>query len=90
MPMPPEVGGEVGHDDHVADTRFDPGFAPGAHVGLERPVGLNRMDGHLIERHPKNPHPTSPSVRKTNTTTRTMSVTDRFCWRNGLKPMRTT
>lgn len=79
MPMPPEVRGEVGHDDHMADTRLDPRFASRAHVRLVRPVGLDRMDRHLVERHPKNPHATNASVTTTNTTTRTMSVTDRLC-----------
>jgi len=77
--MPSEVGGKVGHDHNMADTRLDPRLATGANVGLVRPVGLDRMDGHLVERHPKNPHATNASVTTTNTTTRTMSVADRLC-----------
>ena len=79
VPMPPEVRSKDGHDHHMADTRFDPRLTTRAHVGLVRPVGLDRMDGHLVEGHPKNPHATNASVTTTNTKTRTMSVTDRFC-----------
>lgn len=90
MPVPTEVRGKVRHDDYMSDTGFDPRLASRADIGLARPVRLNRVDGHLVEGHPKNPHATTASVATTNTTTSRMSVADRFCSRNGLKPMRTT
>jgi riboflavin synthase alpha subunit len=90
MPVSTEVRGEVRHDHHMSDTGFDPRLASRAYVGLARAVRLNRVDGHLVEGHPKNPHATAASVTTMNTTTNAMSVADRFCSRNGLKPMRTT
>lgn len=90
MPVPTEVRGKVRHDHDMSDTGFDPRLASRADVRLARPVRLNRVDGYLVEGHPKNPHATTASVTTMNTTTSTMSVADRFCSRNGLKPMRPT
>ncbi|GMQ98032.1 MAG: hypothetical protein BMS9Abin17_0537 [Acidimicrobiia bacterium] len=53
VPVSPQVGGFLWHDDDVAHTRFDGAGAPGAHVGLDGLVRLYRMDhfalgtGHL-------------------------------------------
>ena len=88
--MAPEVGSEIRNDHHVSDTGFDPGLAPGAHIRLAGAIRLHRVNGHVVEDHPKNPHATTASVARTNTTTSRMSDVERFCSRNGLKPMGTT
>lgn len=78
MPVAPQIRCEARNDNNVADTRFDPRVAAGAHVRLAGLIRLYRMHGTIIERHPKNPHATNASVATVNTTTRTMSVADRF------------
>lgn len=78
VPVPSQIGGEPRNDNHVADTRFDPGITAGADVCLAGLVRLNGMHGCIVEHHPKNPHATNASVNTTNTTTSTMSVADRF------------
>ena len=90
MPVTTEVRGKVRHDHDMSNTGFDPRLASRAYVGLARPIRLNRVDGHLVEGHPKNPQATTASVTRTNPTTSRMSAVDGFCSRKGLKPMRTT
>ena len=45
MPVPPQIGGVPRDDDEVPDARFDPGLAPGAHIGLARLIRLHGIDG---------------------------------------------
>ena len=78
MPVPAQVRGYARNNHAVAASRFDPRFTAGADVRLASLVGLNGVDGHIVEHHPKNPHATTASVSTTNTTTSTMSVVDRF------------
>lgn len=78
MPVAPQIRGEARNHNNVADARFDPQIATGAHVRLAGLIRLYRMHGTIVDRHPKNPHATNASVATVNTTTRTMSAADRF------------
>lgn len=46
VPVTPQVGGLVGHYDHMKNTRRDGQLAARAEVFLDGCVGLHQVDGH--------------------------------------------
>lgn len=83
MPVTSEVGRIIGHDNHVIDPDRDVQLTAGAEIFLSRGVSLDRADSY-----PENiAHMTRAIADPMASTTITMSIGDRFCSRNGLKPM---
>ena len=48
MPVPSQIGGEIGYDDEVKRPRRNQRFATGTYVFLAGRIGLDRTHGHVV------------------------------------------
>lgn len=90
MPMAPEIGFELGHDDEVERAGRDRQITSGADVGLAGRMGLDGCHDvrRAHRRHPENrAHATTATVASTARTTIATSTTDLVPGRNGLNPI---
>lgn len=84
MPVAPQAGIELGHDDQVPLADLDHAATSGTDVLLARGVGLHRSDDLYPERIA---HRTSASAMSSVPATMARSTAVLRCCRNGLKPI---
>lgn len=91
VPVPAQVGSEVGNHDEMERSGRDRAVASGAEIGLARRIRLNRGHGHLVH-HDGPPQATiaqmtTAAVASSAMTTMAMSRAVLVWGRNGLNPM---